>query len=158
VSQLRQLSSFASLGPDLVQVKCRGNKLLHFLSPGALGGRPEPDGVRGDADHGGAGHDVAKGVRPPWVVVSLVHNVLPCEQLEEKDASTDGGSDDGPAGDEEVARVVANHVVHCYPEPPGSESPGNCDALEEHEEEKAHAARRVLVKQLEHVDSAPCDA
>ena len=35
------------------------------LSPGALGGRPEPDGVRGDADHGGAGHDVAKGVRPP---------------------------------------------------------------------------------------------
>ena len=82
---------------------------------------------------------------------------LVCESdLEEKDASTDGGSDDGPAGDEEVARVVANHVVHCYPEPPGnnsdkqeqsndykgarpgSESPGNCDALKEHEEKQTH--------------------
>ena len=28
------------------------------------------------------------------------------------------------------------------------------EETEEHEEEKAHAARRVLVKQLEHVDSA----
>ena len=92
--------------------------------------------------------------------------------LEEKDASTDGRGDDGPAGHEEVAGVVANHVVHRYPEPPGknedkqeegdveqggapsSKSPGDCDALEEHEEEETHAAGSVLVKQLEHVDSA----
>ena len=32
--------------------------------------------------------------------------------LEEEDSPADGGGDDGPADDEEVARVVANHVVH----------------------------------------------
>ena len=31
----------------------------------ALSVDPEPDGVDGDADHGGARHDVAESVRPP---------------------------------------------------------------------------------------------
>ncbi len=37
---------------------------------------------------------------------------------------------------------------------PGTETPGDRHALEEHEEKEGHSARRVLVKQLEHVDSA----
>lgn len=124
----------------------------------ALSVNPEPDGVDRDADHGGARHDVAESVRPPWVVITLVDDVLPSEQLEEEDASTDGGGDDGPAGDEEVAGVVADHVVHRQAEPPGSESPRDCNALEEHQEEQTHTAGCILVKQLEHVDAAPCDA
>ena len=40
------------------------------------------------------------------------------KDLEEEDASTDGGGDNGPAGDEEVAGVVADHVVHRQAEPP----------------------------------------
>jgi hypothetical protein len=53
-----------------------------YLLRGAGRGEPEPAGVGGDADHGAAGHEVANGVGPPGVVVPLVHQVLPCHQLQ----------------------------------------------------------------------------
>ena len=49
---------------------------------------------------------------PPGVVVVLVDQVLPGDQLEEEDPGADEGGDDCPAGNKEVARVVANHVAH----------------------------------------------
>jgi hypothetical protein len=53
-----------------------------YLLRGAWRGEPEPGGVGGDTDHGAAGHEVADGVGPPGVVVPLVHQVLPCHQLQ----------------------------------------------------------------------------
>ena len=53
------------------------------LSPSARSGEPEPGGVCGDAGHGGGGHEVAHGVRPPGVVVVLVDEVLPGDELRE---------------------------------------------------------------------------
>ena len=72
--------------------------ILENLLSCALSVNPEPDGVDRDADHGGARHDVAESVRPPnghnyhwfhhrkcmrlpWVVITLVDDVLPSEQL-----------------------------------------------------------------------------
>ena len=37
---------------------------------------------------------------------------------------------------------------------PCSEAPGHRDTFEEHQEEQTHSTRGVLVKQLEHVDTA----
>lgn len=88
------------------------------LSPGARGGEPQPGCVDGDAGHGGDGHEVAHGVRPPGVVVVLVHQVLPGHQLEEEHAGADQRRDDGPARHEEVARVVADHVIQGQTEAP----------------------------------------
>ena len=88
------------------------------LSPGSWGGEPKPGGVDGDAGHGGRGHEVAHGVRPPGVVVLLVHQVLPGHQLEEEHARADEGRDDRPARNEEVARVVADHVIQGQSETP----------------------------------------
>ena len=53
---------------------------------------------------------------PPGVVVVLVDQVLPGHQLEEEDAGADEGRDYSPAADEEVARIVANHVVESQAE------------------------------------------
>ena len=55
---------------------------LTDLSPSSRRGDPEPDGVGRDAEHGAAGHEVANSVSPPWVVVVLVHQVLPGDQLQ----------------------------------------------------------------------------
>ena len=49
---------------------------------------------------------------PPGVVVVLVDQVLPGDQLEEEDPGADQGGYDGPAGHKEVAGVVSNHVAH----------------------------------------------
>ena len=87
------------------------------LSPSARGGEPEPGGVCGDAGHGGGGHEVAHGVRPPGVVVVLVHQVLPGHQLEEEHAGADERRDHRPARHKEVAGVVADHVVERQAEP-----------------------------------------
>ena len=91
---------------------------LTDLSPSSRRGDPEPDGVDRDAEHGAAGHEVSDSVGPPGVVVVLVDQVLPGDQLEEEDASADGRGDDGPAAHKEVAGVVANHVVEGQSEPP----------------------------------------
>ena len=48
----------------------------------------------------------------------LVHQVLPGHQLEEEHAGADQRRDHRPAGHEEVARVVANHVVQSQTETP----------------------------------------
>ena len=45
-------------------------------------------------------------------MVVLVDQVFPSSQLEEEDPGTDERGDDRPAANEEVARVVANHVAH----------------------------------------------
>ena len=55
---------------------------LTDLSPSSRRGDPEPDGVGRDAEHGAAGHEVANSVSPPWVVVVLVDQVLPGDQLQ----------------------------------------------------------------------------
>ena len=49
---------------------------------------------------------------PPGVVVVLVDQVLPGDQLEEEDPGANQGGYDGPAGHKEVAGVVSNHVAH----------------------------------------------
>ena len=83
-------------------------------------------------------------------MVVLVHQVLPGHQLkqnspytqeeeeeanlEEENSSADCRSDDSPAANKEVAGIVSNHVVQSQAEPPGPESPGDSDALEEHQE------------------------
>ena len=53
----------------------------------------------------------------PGVVVVLVDQVLPGDQLEHEHPGADERGDDGPAADEEVARVVSNHVVQGQAEP-----------------------------------------
>jgi hypothetical protein len=40
------------------------------------------------------------------------------DDLEEEDTGADGGCDDRPAGHEEVAGVVADHVLQGLTEPP----------------------------------------
>jgi len=134
VSELGVLGRITVTGSDLGQVQCGADDGIHFLSPSARGGDPQPDGVAGDAEHRAARHEVSDSMSPPGVVVVLVHQVLPGHQLEEEDASADSRSDDGPAADEEVAGVVSNHVVQGKSESSGSESPGDSDALEEHQE------------------------
>ena len=89
-----------------------------YLSPSSRSGEPEPGRVGRDADHGAARHEVAHSVRPPGIVIVLVHQVLPGDELEEEDAGADEGRDDGPAADEEVAGVVADHVIQSQSEPP----------------------------------------
>lgn len=88
------------------------------LSPGSGGGEPEPGRVNGDAGHGGGGHEVAHGMCPPGVVVVLVHQVLPGHQLKEEHAWADERRDHRPASNEEVARVVADHVIEGQSETP----------------------------------------
>lgn len=158
MGQLGVLSGLAVLGPNLSQIKSRTHDCVHFLSPGAGGGEPQPGGVDGDAGHGGDGHEVAHGVRPPGVVVVLVHQVLPGHQLEEEHAGADQGRDHSPARHKEVARVVADHVIQGQAEAPRTEAPGHGDTLEKHEEQQTHSTRGVLIKQLEHVDSSLRDA
>ena len=81
--------------------------MMENLLSCALSVHPEPDGVDGDADHGGARHDVAESMSPPdghhcnhpnhhhlhhqchhqkimclpWIVITLVDDVLPSKQL-----------------------------------------------------------------------------
>jgi len=128
------LCSLTVSGSDLGQVQGWADNGIHFLSPSSRRGDPQPDGVGRDTNHGAAGHEVSNSVSPPGVVVVLVDEVLPGDELEEEDASADSRSDEGPAAHKEVAGVVANHVVEGQSEPPGSESPGHSDALEEHQE------------------------
>ena len=141
MGQLGVLGRLAVFGPDLSQIQSRTHDCVHFLkinvvteqlthidaeemirtthlSPGSGSGEPEPGRVDGDAGHGGGGHEVAHGVRPPGVVVLLVHQVLPGHQLEEEHARADEGRDDRPARNEEVARVVADHVIQGQSETP----------------------------------------
>ena len=83
-------------------------------------------------------------------MVVLVHQIFPGHQLkqnshysqeeeeeeanlEEENSSADCRSDDSPAANKEVAGIVSNHVVQSQAEPPGPESPGDSDALEEHQ-------------------------
>ena len=111
-----------------------------------------------------------------WIsTLHLVHEVLPGDELEDEDSRADERGDDSPAAHEEVAGVVADHVVQRQPEPPAqtqqpcfnriiryqvyvvspcSEAPGHRDTFEEHQEEQTHSTCGVLVKQLEHVDTA----
>ena len=108
---------------------------------------------------------------PPGVVVVLVDQVLPGDQLEEEDPGADEGGDDCPASNKEVAGVVANHVAHCNTESseeilsitfkyfplyllPSSKSPRNSNAFKEHQEEQTHSTSSILVKQLEDVNSS----
>ena len=56
---------------------------LTDLSPSSRRGDPEPDGVGRDAEHGAAGHEVTNSVSPPGVVVVLVDEVLPGDELRE---------------------------------------------------------------------------
>jgi len=154
VGQLGVSGGIAVLGSDLSQVQRGAHDSVHLLSPGAWRGPPEPARVCRDTDHGAAGHEVAHRVSPPRVVVVLVHEVLPGDELEDEDARADERCDDSPAAHEEVAGVVADHVVQRQPEPPCSEAPGHRDTFEEHQEEQTHSTRGVLVKQLEHVDTA----
>lgn len=158
MGQLGVLGCLAVLGPNLSQVQSRTHDGVHFLSPGSRGGEPEPGGVDGDTGHRGGGHEVAHEVSPPGVVVVLVHKVLPGHQLEEEHARADQRRDHRPAGHEEVARVVANHVVQSQTETPRSEAPGHSNTLEKHEEQQTHSTCGVLIKQLEHVDSSLGDA
>lgn len=158
MGQLRQSRRFASFRSDLCQVQGWTYNCVHFLSPSAGGGNPQIDGIHRDANHGRACHEVADCMSPPGVFIALVDHVLPCKELEEEDTRTDGRSDDGPAPDEEVAGVVANHVMHCKSEPSCSEAPGYCDALKKHQEKETHATCGVLIEQLEHVDPAPRNA
>jgi len=155
VGQLGVLGCLASRWSDLLQVESWRHDLVDFLLSGALSVHPEPDCVDGNTDHRRARHDVAERMSPPWIMVALVDDVLPSEQLEEEDAGTDERGDDRPASDEEVTWVVADHVVHRESEPPGPKAPRNGNALKEHEEEKTHTACCVFIKQLEHVDAAP---
>ena len=53
---------------------------------------------------------------PPGVVVVLVDQVLPGDQLEEEHPGADEGGDDRPAGNKEVAGVVSDHVAHGHTE------------------------------------------
>ena len=56
---------------------------LTDLSPSSRRGDPEPDGVDRDAEHGAGGHEVANSVSPPGVVVLLVDQVLPGDELQQ---------------------------------------------------------------------------
>ena len=47
-----------------------------------------------------------------------------------------------------VDQIIQYRVSPC------SEAPGHRDTFEEHQEEQTHSTRGVLVKQLEHVDTA----
>ena len=98
--------------------KCQGKEYVPYLSPSSRSGEPEPSSVGRDTDHGATGHEVTHGMRPPGIVIVLVDQVLPGDQLEEEDARADERSDDGPAADKEVAGVVAYHVIQSQPESP----------------------------------------
>ena len=60
------------------------------------------------------------------------------EYLEEEDARTDGWSDHRPASHKEVARVVADHVVHRQSEPPGGDGGCHCDHHHDHQQHCPH--------------------
>ena len=52
------------------------------LSPCSRRGDPQPDGVARDAEHGAGRHHVAHSVSPPGILVVLVDQVLPGQQLQ----------------------------------------------------------------------------
>merc|ERR1719210_2478685 len=155
MSQFGMLGGLAILWSNRGQVQCGADDGIHFLSPSSLRVEPQPSSVRRNTNHGGSRHEVSKGVGPPGVVVVLVDQVLPGDQLEEEDPGADEGGDACPAGNKEVAGVVANHVAHCNTEPSSSESPRNSNAFKEHQEEQTHSTSSVLIKQLEDINSTP---
>ena len=91
-----QVQSWADDGVDFLHKKVKNNSgfcfkktvfayakmTCYYLLRGAGCGEPEPGSVGGDADHGAAGHEVADSVGPPGIVVALVHQVLPGNQLQ----------------------------------------------------------------------------
>jgi len=112
------LGSITITRSDLGQVQGWADYGIHFLSPSAWSGHPQPDGIAGDAEHGAGCHEVSDSVGPPGVVVVLVHQVLPGHQLEEENASANSRSDNSPASNKEVAGIVANHVTDALSKSP----------------------------------------
>jgi len=155
MSQFGMLGGLAILWSNRGQVQCGADDGIHFLSPSSLRVEPQPSSICRNANHGRSRHEVSKGVGPPGVVVVLVDQVLPGDQLEEEDPGADEGGDDCPASDEEVARVVANHVAHCNTESSCSKSPRYSNAFKEHQEEQTHSTSSILIKQLEDINSSP---
>lgn len=59
-----------------------------------------------------------------------------------------------PAYDQKEVRLDSHHLLDAVAELVGPEHPGNGDGLEETDPEERHAAGRVVVHELENVDSA----
>jgi hypothetical protein len=71
------------------------------------------------------------------------HNFVIGYDLEEEDSGADSGCDDGPAGHEEIAGVVANHVLQRLTESPATTSIIFCTAsrnlLQQHQSYSSEA-------------------
>ena len=69
----------------------------------------------------------------------------------------EGWSKEDPANEPIVAHFVANHLLNAAIEPLCPKYPADGDCLEKDAPKQRHAAGRVEVHQLEHIDTVPGD-